>query len=475
MFAVKNQDFMTIQPTQTKLCPLLGSLLGSAVLAAVLASCGGGSGGVADTPVSPGVVDGFPLQAAFKARAAVAQTEEFVVTGTCNGTALMVSGPPVAASFEGLAVLQASQSTQVALSDCTPASVASTGSTYLDGNHVPVGFSVDGQEYARYAAAPAALPANVKPGDSATVVTLNTFTSSTKLVATGRRTWAYLVEADSASTVFVRFIQKSYNTADLLLATQQAKYRLDKSGALNLLSMDIQYSGTSQNRLVYTPKRLVVSPPASTSPTYPLQQAYTARLTTGSSERFVVSGSCNGTATLSESAPAVANFEGATVQATSQTALVSLSDCSPGTSAVVGSNFYDSNYLLLGSVTPGQEYAKVIGVVAPLPSLVQVGDAATVVPLNLFIDNTKAVSTGRRTVGYAIEPESASSVVANFITRTYNTADQLLSTQQVRYRLDNTAVFKLLSVELQNSTTSTARLLYTPIPGSFTQVPAWPW
>ncbi|OYU32384.1 MAG: hypothetical protein CFE39_03220 [Comamonadaceae bacterium PBBC2] len=444
-------------------------------LVGVLASCGGGSGGGAEAPTVPSVVEGFPLQAAYKARAALAQTEEFVVSGTCNGTVRMVTGQPVAASFEGVAVQQASQSTQVALSDCTPNSVISTGSTFLDGNYVPVGASVDGQEYARYAAAPAALPASVKPGDGATVVTLNTFTNSTKLIATGRRTWAYLVEADSAAAVFVRFVQKSYNTADLLLATQQARYRLDKSGTLSLLSIDIQYGGTSQNHLLYTPTRLVVSPPVSATPTYPLQQAYTARLTTGSSERFVVSGSCNGTATLSESAPAAANFEGLTVQATSQTALVSLSDCSPGTSAVVGSNFYDTNYLILGSVTPGQEYAKVIGIVAPLPSLVQVGDAATVVPLNLFIDNTKAVSTGRRTVGYAIEPDSVNSVVANFITRSYNTADQLLSTQQVRYRLDNSAVFKLLSIEIQNSTTNTARLVYTPIPGSFTQVPAWPW
>ena len=453
-------------------------MLGALTLAAVLVSCGGGTGGsvgVPETPTVPSAQDGFPLQAAYKTRAASAQMEEFFVSGTCNGTALMVMGPPVATSFEGAAALQASQSTQVALSDCTPTNILSTGSTFLDSNYLPLGSSVDGQEYTRFAAAPAALPASVKVGDAGTLVTLNTFTNSTKLVATGRRTWAYLVEADSATAVFVRFIQKSYNTADLLLATQRARYRLEKSGALSLLSIDIQYSGTSQNHLLYSPKRLVVSPPAGATTLYPLQQAYTARLTTGSSERFVVSGSCHGTATLSESAPAAANFEGTTAQATSQTALVSLTDCSPASSAVVGSNFYDSNYLLLGSVTPGQEYAKVIGVVAPLPTLVQVGDAATVVPLNLFIDNTKAVSTGRRTVGYAIEPESLNSAVANFITRTYNTSDQLLSTQQVRYRLDHSAVFKMLSIEIQNSTVNTARLVYTPIPGSFTQVPAWPW
>ena len=450
--------------------------IGALLCVGFATGCGGGAGTATDVSVvSPVIVEGFPLQAAYRARAASAITEEFAITGTCIGTALMTSGPPVAASFESVAGFQSSQSTQVSLTDCDPAITTVTGASYLDSNYLPLGSQVDGQEYARFATAPISPPASVKPGDTATLVTLNTYTNATKLVSTGRRTVGYLVEADSASAVLVSVVQKSYNTADQLLATQQARYRLDKAGVLSLLFIDVQYSGTSQNHLRYTPKRLVASPPVSTSPSYSLLQAYKARLTTGSSERFVVSGTCNGTATLSESAPVPANFEGSAVQSTSQTALLSFTDCSPGNTAVLGSNYYDSNSLLLGSSTPGQEYAKVIGTLAPLPALVQVGDAATVAALNLFTDNSKTVSTGRRTVGYAVEPGGADRVVVNFTTQTFNTADQRVSVQQVRYGLDASAAFKLLSIDFSVDTAGSLRLLYTPIPGSFTLVPAWPW
>ena len=453
-------------------------LVATVLLVCGLAGCGGGGGSPApnspppDSP--PSVPEGFPLQAAFKARAATAQAEEFIVSGACNGTAAMRSGPPVASSFESVAGFQVSQSTQVDLTDCAPARVSSTGSAYLDNNYLPIGTSTDGQDFARYALAPQALPTSVKPGDSATVVTLNTFTNSSKLTPTGRRTLSFTVEADFATTVVVIVADKAYNTADQLLVAQQMRYRLDKTGALSLLRIDIQYSGTSQNRLTYTPKRFVISPPAGTPLSYPLQQAYKDRLATGSIQRFVVTGSCNGTATLSESAPLASNFEGGQARETRQTALLSFSDCSPPNTVVVGSNYYDANSLLLGSSTPGQEYAKVTGAIAALPSLVQVGDAAAVVPLNLFTDSSKTVAIGRRAVGFVIEPGGANSVVVNFTTQTYNTAEQLQSTQQERYALDATAVLKLLSIDFQ-AASGGLRLLYMPIPGNFTQVPAWPW
>jgi hypothetical protein len=281
---------------------------------------------------------------------------------------------------------------------------------------------------------------------------------------------SYLVEADSSTTAIVNVISKSYDMSDQLLLNQQVRYRIDSAGALELVSIDAQYSTTSTIHLVYTSTR-----PVGATLKFALLQAYKARLAAGSIERFTVTGSCNGTATLSETAPVSANFEGSTVQVTTQTALLNLTDCTPATSAVTGSNYYDANYLLLGAVTPGREYAKVTGTTVALPAQVQVGDTGTLATLNLYTDNTKAVATGRRVLGFVVEAESVSTAVVNFTARTYNTSDQLLSTQQARYRMDANGSLKLLSIDLQNATTSTLHLVYTPMPGSFTQGPAWPW
>lgn len=646
------------------------------LLASALTACGGGGGegaSVVPTPVPPTVSDGFPLQAAWKARTLAGSTEEFTVSGSCNGSMVLTAGVPAAADFEGVAGFQVSQSSEATLSDCAPATLSTSGSIHVDANYALVGTTIAGQEYAKFAAAPLAIPTTVKVGDSATVVSLNTYTSSTKLAVTGSRTWGYVVEADTATSVIVNFTTKTYNTFNQLLATQQARYRLGSAGTLAVVGIDIQYSNTSQNRLVYTPKRItsaasfalqrayqarvaagasdtltvsgtcsgsstivvgtpqavsfeglsalrttqtntltltncapstlviydqlyldasstplgasqvgldyaklsatstpwpvsvkvgdagtiatfttyaddtktvtigrrvmtyVVEPDSTTTAIvniisksydtsdqlllnqqvryridsagklelvsidaqysttstihliytstrpvgatlkFALLQAYKARLTAGSTERFTVTGSCSGTATLSETTPAQANFEGSTVQATTQTALLSLTNCDPASSAVTGTSYYDANYLLLGAATPGKEYAKVTGTAVALPAQVQVGDAGTLATLNLYTDNTKAVATGRRVLGFVVEPESASTAVVNFTATTYNTSEQLLSTQQARYRMDASGALKLLSIDLQNATTSTLQLVYTPTPGSFTQAPAWPW
>ena len=647
--------------------------LGLVLLTSALTACGGGGSGGGSTPTPSTTPDGFPLQAAWKARTLAGSTEEFIVSGSCNGAVVLSAAVPVTADFEGVAGFQVSQSSQATLSDCTPATLITSGSTYVDASYGLVGATIAGQEYAKFAAAPLAIPATVKVGDSATVVTLNTYTSSTKLAATGSRTWGYVVEADTPTSVIVNFTTKTYNTANQLLATQQARYRLSSAGMLTVVGIDIQYSNTSQNHLVYTPKRItsaasfalqrayqarvaagasdtltvsgtcsgsstiVVGTPQAVSfegaaavrttqtntltltncapstlvindqfylessstplgasqvgldyakfsaaPTpwpvsvkvgdsgtvatfttysndtkavttgrrvmtyvvegdstttaivnvisksynmsdqlllnqqvryridsagtlelvsidaqysttstvqlvytstrpvgamlkFGLLQAYKARLAAGSTERFNVTGSCSGTATLSETAPASANFEGSTIQATTQTALLNLTNCTPATSAVTGTNYYDVNYLLLGAATPGQEYAKVTGSAVALPVQVQVGDTGTLATLNLYTDNTKAVATGRRVLGFVVEAESVSTAVVNFTARTYNTSDQLLSTQQARYRMDANGGLKLLSIDLQNATTSTLHLVYAPTPGSFTQAPAWPW
>ena len=89
-------------------------------------------------------------------------------------------------------------------------------------------------------------------GDTAVYATLTTYTDSTKTVTTGQRILSYVVEADTADTAIVNLISKGYNTSNQLLFTQQSRLRISASGALTAVSIDVQYSTTSTNHLVYT-------------------------------------------------------------------------------------------------------------------------------------------------------------------------------------------------------------------------------
>lgn len=414
----------------------------------------------------------FALRNAYQARLTAGGTDNFTVSGTCSGTAALVATVPSNVTFEGQAGLSVTETNTLQLSTCSPPTLVLTDVTYFDSNYSPIGAEQPGIEFARFRAAATPLPATVKVGDTGAIVSLDTFLDATKTVLTGRRDISYLVEPDTATTALVNIINRSFNASGQLLLMQQSRYRMDAAGTLVLVSIDAQYSTTSTVRLVYTSTRPFVG-----SQKFPLQQAYKARWLVGSSDRFVVSGTCNGTATLTESAPVASNFEGIAVLATNQSALLNLTDCTPGTNAIAATAYYDTNAALLGVATPGFQYAKALGASSGWPTQVQIGDAGSVVTVTTYTDNTKAVATGRKVVTYVIEPEAlpaATTAIVNVITRTYNVSDQLLSTEQSRYRIDAEGNLKVVSVDVQNSTTSTARLLYTSAQGAFTLVPAWP-
>ena len=413
----------------------------------------------------------FTLNSAYRARLIAGGTENFTVSGTCSGTATLVATVPASLTFEGIAGFSVTETNTLQLTNCSPSTLVLTEIAYLDSNYSPIGATQPGVDYARFSTAATPLPATVKVGDTGIIVSLNTFTDATKTVLTGRRDISYVIEPDTASTAVVNITSRSYNASGLPLLVQQTRYRMDATGNLVLVSIDAQYSTTSTIRLTYTSTR-----PFAGSQKFPLQQAYKARWLRGTSDRFVVSGTCNGTATQSESAPVASNFEGISVFATNQSALLNLTDCVPGTNAIEATGYYDTNAALLGVSAPGQ-YAKALGVASGWPAQVQVGDAGSVVTLATFTNNTQSVASGRKVVTYVVEPEAlpaSNSAIVNVITRTYNVSNQLLSTEQARYRIDAEGNLKIVSVEVQNSTTNTARLLYTLAPGVFTLVPAWP-
>jgi len=225
----------------------------SSISVAFLAACGGGGGG-APAATAAQATTSFPLQSGYKARIAGGSSDNFNISGTCSGTAAISTAKPVSASFEGASGLSTTTTQTVNFTNCTPASNAVTSTGFYDTNYNPLGHSIAGVEYGKFLTVPNALPTSVKVGDTAVFGTETTYTDSTKQVITGQRILSYVIETDTASTAIANLITKGFNTSNQLLFTQQSRYRIAADGTLTTSSLDVQYSTTSANHLVYTPK-----------------------------------------------------------------------------------------------------------------------------------------------------------------------------------------------------------------------------
>jgi hypothetical protein len=203
------------------------------------------------------------------------------------------------------------------------------------------------------------------------------------------------------------------------------------------------------------------TPPAPATSSFALAAGYKARVMSGVTDNFDLSGDCTGTATIAYAAAMPATFEAVTGLSASQTATANLANCLPASSSVTGLTYYDANGVPIGQSINGGDYAKYETLPLALPASVKVGDTADVVALATYTDSTKATQTGRRVYSYLIEPDTATTAIANISIRTYNTTAQLLSTQQSRYRMLADGTLKLVSIDVQFRLTSNTHLVYT--------------
>jgi len=143
-------------------------------------------------------------------------------------------------------------------------------------------------------------------------------------------------------------------------------------------------------------------------------------------------------------------------------------NCTPASTASTSITYYDSNSNVLGHSTENVEYGKFLTVPSPLPATVKIGDTAVYGTETIYTDSTKATLKGQRLLSYVIEADASSNqtAVANLITRDFNTANQLLFTQQSKFRLAADGALTAISQDIQYSTTSTARLVLTATPWS---------
>jgi hypothetical protein len=214
--------------------------------ASLLAACGGG-GSDAGAPTAP--VTTFPLLAGYTALTAAGGTNNYAITGSCNGSATVADSAAVASTFEGVTGYSTTTTATINLTNCTPAASTSSGTTYYDGNYAPLGTLDSGGEYGKVLSVPPPLPASVKVGDASVYATVTTYTDSTKTTVTGSRVLSYVIEADTSSTAIVNVISKDYDTANTLFFTQQSRYRMAADGKLTSTTIDAQYNSSGAHLL----------------------------------------------------------------------------------------------------------------------------------------------------------------------------------------------------------------------------------
>lgn len=207
---------------------------------------------------------------------------------------------------------------------------------------------------------------------------------------------------------------------------------------------------------------------------FPLQTSYKARITSGANDILSVSGTCSGTADLSISTPDANAFItistsrfGASGFATAQQLVPNFSNCN--NLASNAEYFFDTNYNLLGydtasDVSNNGWESNHVTAIYPMATSVHVGDTAVFATLNTYqLTNNiwDIISSGNQTISYVIEADTATTAIANLITKGYNATNQLLFTQQMRYRVASNGTITLVSIDIQFSTTSTMHLLFT--------------
>lgn len=196
---------------------------------------------------------------------------------------------------------------------------------------------------------------------------------------------------------------------------------------------------------------------------FALQSGYKSLVAAGRINNFTISGTCSGSATVSTSTPSAGTFEGSPALSATTTAILNSTNCTPASVASTSVQYYDSNYIPIGHSATGVEYGKFLTIPSPLPTSVKLGDTAIYGTETIYTDSTKQTQKGQRTISYVIEQDgtSTSTAIANLITKDLNTANQLIFTQQSRYRIAADGALSIVSIDVQYSTTSTTHLVYT--------------
>lgn len=221
------------------------------LLLGALAACGGG-GSSAPT---------YPLRAAFDKLTLSGGTFTLTATGDsttrdtlgdCSGTLTQTRSVPTSSTLGGVAVLAATYTTTINLSNCPPALAPVTGTDYYDLSYLPLAGEVTGGSYAVYESL--SIPNAVRVGSSGPLGTIKLQQSSTNTTLTGRVVWSYSVESDTTDTAILNSETLESDAAGVKTYYSRVRYRVDQRGNLTLLSQEVvayDATGAITKRLVF--------------------------------------------------------------------------------------------------------------------------------------------------------------------------------------------------------------------------------
>lgn len=185
--------------------------------------------------------------------------------------------------------------------------------------------------------------------------------------------------------------------------------------------------------------------------TFNLESAYKALIASGQTANFKItaSNSCTGTATITSSpANTSTTFESKAAVTSTTVYNFSYTNCTPATISETTVNYYDTNYLLLGTAAQGGNYLVVNGSLN-VPSSIKVGDAGVLGSMTRYTNSTKLTVNGSAQLSYVVESDTSSTALVTIATKSYSASNVLESTQLTKYKIDSASKLTAQSITIQ--------------------------
>lgn len=194
---------------------------------------------------------------------------------------------------------------------------------------------------------------------------------------------------------------------------------------------------------------------------FPMQSGYRALVASGLTKSFTISGPCSGSGNKSSSpATTAATFEGVAGFSATSTLTLNFSNCTPASTAVTSTAYFDTNYDPRGSNTVGVNYGVYLTPIV-VPASVTVGGTGTLGTQTLYTNSTKATGNGSVVLSYVVEADTSTTAIVNLIAKIYSAAGTLTATEQDRYRITSTGTLTPTSIDIQYANGSTNHLVFT--------------
>lgn len=208
--------------------------------------------------------------------------------------------------------------------------------------------------------------------------------------------------------------------------------------------------------------------PVTSTLSFPLQSGYKTLIANGLSKNFTatITGpalpvTCTGSGNKSSSpATTAATFEGVAGFSATATFTMTLTNCTPASTAQTSTAYFDSNYVQLGVDSVGVNYAVFLNP-PNIPTSVTVGGTGIIGTQTLYTDSTKATPNGTVAMSYVIEADTSNTAIVNLIAKIYDAGGTLTATEQDRYRIDALGTLTPTSIDIQYSNTSTNHMVLT--------------